>query len=130
MSANPTNPTGPADRARSTWTTETIRASDLTDADTVLIDGIWREILDVWTPESDPAAQFGDNSATTAAILAKVDWSSPCWMAVRVVDEDRSTDDDLEDVLHFFRLRELVEVQKEIPPTRCATRVPNQRTTE
>ncbi|WP_086779517.1 hypothetical protein [Streptomyces griseus] len=122
-----TNPTGPA---RSTWTTQTIRASDLTGTDTVLIEGVWREVLDVWTGDDDPAAQFGEDNPTTLAILAKTDWSTPCWIAVRFVDEDRSNDMESMDSLHFFRLRDLVEVQKEIPPTHFTTRVPNQRTTE
>lgn len=121
MSTNP---------ARSTWTSQTIRASDLVDSDTVLIEGVWREILDVWTAEDDPAAEFGEDNPTTLAILAKTDWSSPCWLAVRFVDEDRSTDQESIDALHFFRLRDLVQVQKEVPATQYTAHVPTQRTTE
>lgn len=100
---------------RSTWTTETIRAEDLTEEDTVLVGGIWREIFDVWKDGDDPAAMFGDGEPTTVALLAKTDWNSPCWVAIRYVDEDRSTQDEIEDALYFFRLRELVQVQKELP---------------
>lgn len=127
MSTTPTNPVGPA---RSTWTTQTIRATDLVDSDTVLIEGVWREILDVWGPEDDPAAEFGEDDPTTLAIEAKTDWSSPCWVAVRFIDEDRSTDMGIEDALHFFRLRDLVQVQKEIPAIQHTAHVPAQRTTE
>lgn len=102
---------------RSTWTMETIRAIDLTEEDTVLVGGIWREILDVWKGGDDPAAKFGDGEPTTVALLGKIDWDSPCWVAVRYVDEDRSTPDEIEDGLHFLRLRELVQVQKELPFT-------------
>ncbi|MFD3978280.1 hypothetical protein ACFWR6_06805 [Streptomyces griseus] len=130
MSTNPTNPTGPAEPARSTWTTQTIRASDLVDSDTVLIEGVWCAILDVWTAEDDPGAFFGEAHPTTAEIEAKTDWAVPCWIAVRFLDEDQSNSDETEDALHFFRLHDLVEVQKEIPPVPHTTRVPNQRTTE
>ncbi|MCX4657293.1 hypothetical protein OG249_36135 [Streptomyces microflavus] len=104
--------------ARSTWAVETVRASDLTDSDTVKIQGVWREIFDVWRDTDDPAAMFGENNPTTVAILARTDWVSPCWIGVRYVNEDRSTGHEVEDALHFFRLRTLVEVQKEVPPAR------------
>lgn len=39
---------------RSTWTTETIRAIDLREQDTVLVDGIWRELFDVWKHGDEP----------------------------------------------------------------------------
>ncbi|MFB8442680.1 hypothetical protein ACFC7A_26880 [Streptomyces niveus] len=96
---------------RPTWTTATIRAVDLRDDDTVLINGTWREVFDVWKDGDDPAPQFGEGEPLTVAILAKTDWSSPCWVAVRYVDEDRSTASDIESALHFLRLRELVQVQ-------------------
>ncbi|MFC7791387.1 hypothetical protein [Streptomyces cinereoruber] len=110
MSTN-THPKPP----RSTWTTETIRAVDLAGKDTVLIDGIWREIFDTWKDGDDPAAMFGEDDPTTKALLEKIDWGSPCWVGVRYVSEERSDEDHVEDALHFFRLRDLVQVQKEIP---------------
>lgn len=100
---------------RTIWTTETIRAEDLHEKDTVLVNGVWREIFDVWKDGDDPAYQFGEDNPTTAAIRAKVHWNSPCWVAIRYVDEDRSTVHQIEDALHFFRLRELVQVQTPAP---------------
>lgn len=102
---------------RSTWTTEVIRADDLTDQDTVLIDGAWREILDVWHNGDDPAAQFGDNSELTKAITPYIGYVSACWVVVRFVKEERSTEDDVASGFCALRLRELVQVQKEVPPT-------------
>jgi hypothetical protein len=115
---------------RSTWNTDTIRAADLTDTDTVLISGLWREILDVWQDGDDPSARFGADSPTAKSLLAKIDWSSPCWIGVRYVDEDRSTPNEIEDALHFFRLRELVQVQREIPATSDTLNAPQQRTNQ
>ncbi|MYR62437.1 hypothetical protein GTY54_41640 [Streptomyces sp. SID625] len=100
---------------RTTWTTETIRAVDLTDEDMVLVGGVWREIFDVWKDDDDPTVMFGEGEPTTTALLDKIDWDSPCWVGIRYVDEDRSTSRDIVDALHFFRLRELVQVQKEVP---------------
>ncbi|MBA0053451.1 hypothetical protein E0L36_22005 [Streptomyces sp. AJS327] len=101
---------------RSTWSAQTIRAVDLVDNDDVLIGGRWREVLDTWQDTDDPAAQFGDDHETTKAIEAKTAWFSPCWIAVRYVDEDNSTPDEIHDRLHFFRLRDLVQVQREHKP--------------
>jgi hypothetical protein len=100
---------------RSTWTTDSIRAVDLADNDTVLIDGVWREVLDVWNDDDDPAAQFGDDHWMTILIDAKVSWCSPSWTAVRYVHEETSTAVEIDSRLHFFRCRELVTVQREIP---------------
>ncbi|NGO66781.1 hypothetical protein [Streptomyces boncukensis] len=101
---------------RSTWSIDTIRAADLVDNDDVLINGRWREVLDTWQDTDDPAAQFGDDHETTKAIEAKTAWCSPCWIAVRYVDEDNSTPNEIESRLHFFRLRDLVQVQREHKP--------------
>ncbi|WP_433856680.1 hypothetical protein [Streptomyces kronopolitis] len=101
---------------RSTWTTDTVRAVDLEDNDSVLIDGAWREVLDVWNDDDDPAAQFGDDHPMTLAILDKVAWCSPSWTAVRYVHEETSTPNEVDSRLHFFRCRDLVQVQREVKP--------------
>ena len=93
-----------------------VRAVDLEDNDTVLINGVWREVLDVWNDDDDPAAQFGDDHPMTLAILDKVAWCSPSWTAVRYVHEEASTASEVESRLHFFRCRDLVQVQREVKP--------------
>ncbi|MGW4007933.1 hypothetical protein [Streptomyces sp. NPDC004763] len=101
---------------RSTWTTDTIRAADLTGGDAALIKGKWREVLDVWQAGDDPAAEFGEDSETTRAILNMTAWETPCWIGVRYLDEGMSDADSVRGSMTFLRLVDLVQVQREIKP--------------
>ncbi|MGW1989601.1 hypothetical protein [Embleya sp. NPDC001921] len=96
---------------RTTWTTTQVRAVDLYNDDTVLIDGVWREVLDVWKNGDKPEHTFGEDSPTTAEIRARLDWTSVCWIAIRYVDEKRSTPCTIAHGIHVVRTRSLMTVQ-------------------
>ncbi|MDJ0463076.1 hypothetical protein [Streptomyces sp. H27-C3] len=96
---------------RRVWATVTVRAEELLETDTIKVDGKWREVFDVWKDGDDVAEMFGDGSDLTVKIMNKIDWNSPCWVAVRYVDEGRSTADEVESGIAFFTLRDLVEIQ-------------------
>ncbi|KUL44789.1 hypothetical protein ADL22_12665 [Streptomyces sp. NRRL F-4489] len=97
--------------SRQFWTTATVRAEELLESDTIKVDGKWREVFDVWKEGDDVAGNFGDDSDLTKMIMEKTDWMSPCWVAVRYVDEEKSTANEIESGLAFFTLRDLVEIQ-------------------
>ncbi|QKW06951.1 hypothetical protein HUT18_11640 [Streptomyces sp. NA04227] len=99
---------------RSTWTADSVRAADLEDTDTALIDGEWREVLDVWNDEDDPAAMFGEDHPTAQAIFRMAAGRSPDWTIVRYVREEESSIGELAYGLRIFRCRDLVDVQREL----------------
>ncbi|MFI9026325.1 hypothetical protein [Streptomyces sp. NPDC053560] len=102
----------PAAEQRPTWSVETIRAVDVVDNDEVMIDGRWREVLDVWDDESDPAAQFGEDHEFTQQIRAKVNWLSPTYIALRLADDEKSRFDEVVSEIRVIRCRDLIQVQR------------------
>lgn len=78
---------------------------------TVRINGIWREVFDVWADGDDPATTFGDDGEYTKQIGESIDYASPCWVVVRYVVEERSNCAEVSDAIHRFRTCDLVDVQ-------------------
>ncbi|MFD8774500.1 hypothetical protein [Streptomyces sp. NPDC059916] len=110
-------PGAPAsEQQRETWSVETIRAVDVVANDEVMINGRWREVLDAWGDDDDPALQFGEDHPYTAQILAKCGRLSPTYMAFRLADDEQSTFDEVVDELIFVRCRDLVNVQRKDEP--------------
>lgn len=77
---------------------------------TVKIDGVWREVFDVWAEGDDAYEMFGQDSPTAQKINDKIDWASPVWVGVRYLTEEFSDAGNLEDALHFWRTCEPVHV--------------------
>lgn len=102
---------------RSTWTAEVIRAKDLTDQDIVLIDDTWREILDIWHNDDDPATEFGEDSSLTKSITPYIGYDSACWVVVRFVKEETSSGRNVASGFRPLRLHDLVHVQKRVSST-------------
>lgn len=102
-------------RTRPTWTTRTIRASDLVADDVVLIAGVWRAILDVWTPDgNDPEATFGEGSPLAKEIAKYTENPFELWVAARFIVEETSTATDLATRTQPYRMHDLVEVQERV----------------
>ncbi|MFD3851665.1 hypothetical protein ACFWVB_38205 [Streptomyces microflavus] len=98
------------------WTSLTIPATDLVEDDTVLVDGVWRTVLDTWTSEDDPA-ELGEDDPAVLAILDMTAWYRTDWIAARYVDVDQSATTEIEEGLLFLHLGNVVQVRREMPAT-------------
>ncbi|MFC1418663.1 hypothetical protein [Streptacidiphilus cavernicola] len=117
---------------RTTWTTGQIRAADLREGDRVLIDGQWREILDVHREDDDHAQTFGEHAEYTKRLHQYLDSGFMLYIAGRILLEEKSYDEgQIIDELRFWRLPELLTVQMPIAPARLrrACRPPRRSTT-
>jgi hypothetical protein len=103
------------------YTTKQVRACNLQELERLLhkdgehlvirIDGVWREPFDVYAEPDDATVVYGEGHVPSK-ILERLDTSTPLWVVVRYLVEEKSTSGgEIEDELAFLRYRDLIEVQ-------------------
>ncbi|MFJ2814387.1 hypothetical protein [Streptomyces sp. NPDC087294] len=108
---------------RASWIIEQIRATDLRDGDVLLLNGVWREVVGVWSDETDAREDLGDCSLAqdAAQALGRADGCS--YRAVALMDYEASTEGSPEWKVCALLWCDLVSVQKEVPGERSAPQV-------
>jgi hypothetical protein len=108
----------PAAPERVFWRIAQIRAGDLREGDIAKLGRdapTWREVLDVYDQDRDPADTYTPDSGEWRTVTMQV--VNGCGrIGVRVLVEEKSTDAEIEDRLLILRALDLVDVQVPVGP--------------
>lgn len=100
-------------QARVYYTEGRIRAADLVDGDGLMVNGRWREVLDVWKDGDFDAAtaMYSDPTCAERELIADHLGSFSQYVVVRLLEESTEDLGDMKTFATAFRMVDLVTVQ-------------------